>query len=112
MFIGNECYIDRKAGLSAIFRRNHCCAVALTLVLELSRHIASNTLTDIRDPLAQLIECELSHADLQAFLVLASVLQLFRLKPKADQNAVHQGRPYMNSLTHVCTFFMSIHCGP
>ena len=24
-FIGNACYIDGKAGLSAIFRRDHCC---------------------------------------------------------------------------------------
>ena len=48
------------------------------------------TLTDFRDSFAQPANC---HTDLQTFL--APLLQLFWLKPKADQNAVLHGRLYV-----------------
>ena len=49
--------------------------------------------------------CELSHADLQAFL--APLLQLFQPKPKANQNAVRYGHLYVHTWTlwHTFTHF-------
>ena len=104
--------IDGKAGLSAIFQRNHrydqctfACAVAF-FVYPCHRTLPPLLLASgiIRTA------CKLSHTDLQAFL--APLLQLLRPKPKANQNAVRHGCLYMNSLTHFCTYLTSIHCGP
>ena len=97
MFIGDDCYVDGKAGLPAIFNEITVAIDALlhalwhfsyTLVIELSHHVAQvqGSICTAR---------ELSNTDLQAFL--APLLQLFWLKPMAEQNAVRHGRLYVRT---------------
>ena len=67
MFIGNECYIDGNAGLSAIFWRNHCCdrctfacAVAFFIYPYLRTLPPGCQLySDFKDPFAQLMNCHI-----------------------------------------------------
>ena len=86
-FIGSECYIDGKAGLSAVFRPNHCCDWC-TFACVVAFFVYPCHLVIVQSCRVAQVQgsvCtarELSHTDFQAFL--APLLQLFKPKPKAD----------------------------
>ena len=81
-----------------------------TLVIELSCHVVNRTLTDFRDPFAQLatvtrwspsISCSCS-----TFAIVSAQTEGW---PEHCSSWMSLS-PYMNSLTHFCTFWT--HCGP
>ena len=83
-FIGNECYIDGKTGLSAIFRRNHRCdpcifACAVAFLLYPCHRTLMPCCQSDSYWLQRSIRTahELSHANLQTFFILLHFCNCF-----------------------------------
>ena len=79
-----------------------------TLVIELSHHVANRTLTDFKDPFAQLVNCHM--LILKHFLFLLHFCNCFG-RPERCSSWM-SAHPYINSLNHFRRFLTFIHCGP
>ena len=116
VFIGNECYIDGKHGLSAIFRCNHswdrstfACAVPFFLYpCHRTLPPCCQSYSDFRDPFAQLVNCHM--LILKHFLFLLHFCNCFG-RPERCSSWM-SAHPYINSLNHFRRFLTFIHCGP